>query len=283
MRIAPHGWRLAAGFVRRWPISSFYILTLAVSWPFGLLPVGPSLAAIPCAALIDGRVGLADLFNRVIRWRVGVGWYLVALLGPVALVFLAAGINVMLGAELKVSSSLFDMPEMGRLFLLQIVGVFAGAWEELGWRGYALPRLLQKSSPLAASLFVGSLWAAWHIPLFISGDVPWADAAWIIPVSVLFTAVFVRTDQSVLIAFLLHAAFNAAGGLAIPAFSGSDRVQMYWSLAGVTFAVVALVVGLRPGWWLHRGAGAVSASAPEPAPDRRTDVHHETRGIWIKR
>ncbi len=242
----------AVSLTRRWPISAFYLLTLAVSWPFGLLPIGPSLAAIPCVALLDGRAGVASLFRRVIEWRFGVSWYVIALCVPVALVLAAVGVNVMTGAELRSPASLFNLPELGTLFLLQVFGVFSGPWEELGWRGFLLPRLLLRHSPLVASLIVGFLWALWHVPLFVSGAVPWADMAILVPIALLFTAVFVRTKQSVLAAFLMHAALNAAAGVAVPLFEGGDQLGLYWSLGGVTTAVAVVMVALNPGWWSRR-------------------------------
>ncbi|HEX6286270.1 MAG TPA: CPBP family intramembrane glutamic endopeptidase [Acidimicrobiia bacterium] len=245
---------------RRWPVTTFYLLTLIVSWPAGLLPPGPSIAAIAATALIDGRSGVVELVRRVVVWRVNVGWYLLALLGPLALFALAAGVNTLMGAS-PVGRLSLDWSEFGRLLLLQIVGVFTGAWEELGWRGYALPRMMSRLSPLVASLGLGVLWAIWHVPLFLAGDIPWADAAFIVAVSVLFTAVFVQTSQSVLIAFLMHASINAAGGVTVLLFEGGDRTQMYWAVSAVTAVVVVAVIAMRPRWWLNPPSGERIATA----------------------
>ena len=261
---------LIPGLARRWPVTSFYLLTLAVSWPLGLLPPGPSIAAIAVTALIDGRSGVGALLRRVTVWRVGVRWYLIALLGPVALLAAAASVNVLAGAQVATEGPLVDWVELGRLFGIQVVGVLAGPWEELGWRGYALPRLLKRTSPLTASLGVGVLWAVWHIPLFMSGDLPWADAAALVVLSVLFTAVFVRTKQSVLIAFLMHASVNAAGGIAILLFEGSDRIQMYWSLTAVEAVVALAVISMQARWWL---------SAPRVAPESMAVGTADMKGV----
>ena len=242
-------WHRSRSRLSRWPITTFYVLTLIVSWPMGLLPPGPSIAAIGAAALIDGRAGVVQLLRRVVVWRVGLRWYVIAVFGPVAVFVLAAWLNVLTGATV-VGRPILDWPEFGRLFLLQIVGVFAGAWEELGWRGYALPRMLNRFSPLVASLALGVLWAIWHLPLFLAGDIPWADAAFIVVVSVLFTAVFVQTKQSVLIAFVMHASINAAAGVTVLLFEGPDRTQMYWSVTVVALALAAVIVGLRSNQWL---------------------------------
>jgi membrane protease YdiL (CAAX protease family) len=256
---------LVSGWARHWPITTFYLLTLAISWPLGLLLPGPSIAAIAMAALIDGRREVGALLRKVAVWRVGVRWYLVALLGPVALLAAAASVNVLAGAQVVNEGPLVDWLELGTLFGVQVVGVFAGAWEELGWRGFALPRLLKRVSPLTASLVVGVLWAAWHIPLFLSGELPWADAAALVGLSILFTAVFVRTKQSVLIAFLMHAALNAAGGVAVLWFEGADRVQMYWSMTAVTAVVAVAVISTQARWWLSKPQVADESMAVETA------------------
>ena len=261
---------LVSGWARRWPITTFYLLTLAISWSMGMLSHGPSIAAIAVAALIDGRREVGALLRKVAVWRVGVRWYLVALLGPVALLAAAVSVNVLAGAQVVTEGPLVDWLELGTLFGIQVV--FAGAWEELGWRGYALPRLLKRFSPLVASLAVGVLWAVWHIPLFMSGELPWAAAASLVVLSILFTAVFVRTKQSVLIAFLMHAAFNAAGGVTVLWFEGADRVQMYWSMTAVTAVVALAVISMQARWWL---------TTPPVTHESMTVDTVKTKGIGI--
>ena len=90
--------------------------------------------------------------------------------------------------------------------------------------------------------------------------------------SILFTAVFVRTKQSVLIAFLMHAAFNAAGGVAVLWFEGSDRVQMYWSMTAVTAVVAITVISRQARWWL---------SKPRVAPEAMAVGTVDTKGVGV--
>ncbi|MBY5162137.1 CPBP family intramembrane glutamic endopeptidase [Salsipaludibacter albus] len=260
--------------VARWPLTAFAVVTLVISWPFGLLPPGPSLAALVVAAVLDGRAGVRSLLATTTIWRVGVRWYVVALLGPVVAVAAAVGLLVAFGGEIQPGSSLFDLPELGRLFALQVFGVFAGPWEELGWRGYALPRLLRRTSPLLASLGLGVFWALWHVPMFASGDVPWVDGLLVVVISILFTAVFLRTRGSVLIAFLMHAAINASAGVAIELFAGGDRTRMYWALIVVASAIAAVVVGLRARWWTQRPADPDHGPHAEQPPPYELDTSH---------
>jgi membrane protease YdiL (CAAX protease family) len=147
--------------VRRHPLIAFFVLAYLLTWwiypllkfspllgIFGLF--GPALAAIIVAAVTEGKPGVKALLSRVVRWRVGLPWYVIALGLPTVLSLATAGLYYLLGASefVKVGAlSIFDFV----LFVL-VVG------EELGWRGYALPLLLEKRSPLTASLILGVLW-----------------------------------------------------------------------------------------------------------------------------
>src|SRR3712207_6537622 len=89
--------------------------------------------------------------------------------------------------------------------------------EELGWRGYALPRLLARRSALAASLILGLLWGLWHLPTFYVLGAPQhglpisAFLLLTMAYSVLFTWIYLHTRGSVLIATLFHSAINLPG------------------------------------------------------------------------
>jgi membrane protease YdiL (CAAX protease family) len=149
-----------------WPL---YLTGLS---PSPILGCGPFLAAVVVLALTEGRTGVLDLLRRMVRWRVSPVWYAVALLLPAALPAPATWINVLLGAEPPTSTAWAAWPGLlpTYLLLLLIRGI-GGAWEEPGWRGYALPRLMTGRTALAASLVLGVLWAAWHLPLMLAGKI----------------------------------------------------------------------------------------------------------------
>jgi uncharacterized protein len=142
--------RLIAFFVLAYLLTWWIYPVLKVSPLLGIFGLfGPALAAIIVAAVTEGKSGVKSLLSRVVRWRVGLLWYLIALGLPTVLSLATAGLNYLLGAPAFVqvgSLTVFDLV----LFVL-VVG------EELGWRGYALPRLLEKRSPLIASLILGVL------------------------------------------------------------------------------------------------------------------------------
>ena len=249
----------AAGIARH-PLLCFSILTLVLSWlavipyalgafPVPLLPCGPFLAAIITAAVVGGRKGLRIYFRRLIQWRTGVGWYAVALLAPVAGWAIVAYANVLLGAAPPESAQLAGWSAIVTATLVFLINPLTGAWEEPGWRGYALPLLLRRHSALVGSAVLGVLWTFWHLPMFVAGLIPWWNAALVFTLTFVFTSIYLRTAGSVPVAFLLHAAVNGAGGFFIALFAGDDRVRMYW-LAAVLCAVIALVAMLvSPARW----------------------------------
>lgn len=243
--------------VKRHPLSAFLILAFGLSWSavifyrLGLLPVpiftfGPSLAAVIVAGMTGGRAGLKALFSRLFRWRVGLRWYSVALFAPLPLFVAIISINVLFGAPVPTATQLAAWPSLFGFFLGLVLSPFGGAWEELGWRGYALPKLLSGRSWLAASLILGVLWAVWHLPILITGQIPWPNLLAIMGMSIIFTWLFNNTQGSVLMAFLFHASIDAYGEFFIPMFSGADQVRVYW-LMGALFGLWAIGLIIRVG------------------------------------
>lgn len=250
----------AASGLARHPLLTFTVLTLILSWlpvipyalglfPAPLLASGPFLAAIVTVAVVGGRKGLGAYFRRLIRWRVGVGWYVVAFLAPVAGWAIVAYVNVLLGAAAPTPAQLAGWSLIVTSTLGFLINPLGGAWEEPGWRGYALPLLLRRHSALVASAVLGVMWAIWHVPLFLTGLIPWPDAALVFALSFVFTAIYLRTVGSVLIAFLLHASINGAGEFFVGLFPAGDRVRMYWIMTALCALVVIAAIVVSRGRW----------------------------------
>ena len=132
---------------------------------------GPFLAALIVLAVTEGKSGVMGLLRRIVRWRVGLQWYAVALLLPIVVTLAAAALNVFLLGAQRTSSA----AELGgwssflqTFFLWLLIPGLAGTWEEPGFRGYALPRLQVRRSALLASLILGVLWAFWHLPFVVT-------------------------------------------------------------------------------------------------------------------
>ena len=244
--------RTVSALVKQHPLVAFFVLAYALTWP--LIPLvsvsplwgfpalfGPAFAAIIVVAVANGRAGLRDLLGRMARWRVGARWYALALGLPMVLALAAAGLHIMLGARMAV--------EFGNLSVLNFVVFVLIVGEELGWRGYALPKLLARRSALSASLILGALWGAWHLPTFFVPGVPQyglpfsAFVLLTMSYSVLFTWVYLHTTGSVLIATLLHGAINFSQGFLL---GGIAPAREYWLLAAV-YGITALILVVAAG------------------------------------
>jgi membrane protease YdiL (CAAX protease family) len=241
--------------VKRHPLISFFVLAYALSWwpwvlyALDLLPqpiagFGPFLAAIVVLLITRGKTGIVGLLRRMVRWRVGLRWYAVALLLPVAITLAAAVFNVLLGAQAPSAAELGGWTGLFSTFaILLLVPGLGGAWEEPGWRGYALPRLQVGRSALFASLILWVGVAVWHLPLMIVGEVHWSDIVFILGFVIVFNWVFNNSNGSVLILMLMHAMNNTISGSFIsPMFSGADSARQAWLFAALWCAVAIVVV-----------------------------------------
>ncbi len=179
---------------------------------------GPLLAAVLVTAATEGREGLRRLRRRILRWRVGLVWYLVALLAPLAIWLVAFGVALRGGplADLARQPGLLltaFLPYVLLFFFLPSLG------EEPGWRGFALPRLQAHHGPLLGTLILGTLHGLWHLPAFFTHLGPLTPATFVtfmvaaVAGTFLYTWVFNGSGGSVLLAMLLHGASNAASTL----------------------------------------------------------------------
>jgi membrane protease YdiL (CAAX protease family) len=260
--------------IRGHPLLAFFILAFGLTWPYeivdvlgsrGVLPIrielsgpglpvillagyGPTFAALIVSATVQGRAGIRSLLSRMVRWRVGVQWYVVVIFLP-ALLFLGADLlYLFLGRTLPASGA----PLSAVLFvplLLVVQGVFNG--EELGWRGFALPRLQGRFSALVASLILGVIWTLFHAPIFFtrgdsvfggqSSESPVGFLLSTVALSVLFTWVFNNARGSVLLTWLFHSAMNTWPGQIIPA---AHSGPLYWAAVGLTCLAAVIVVAV---------------------------------------
>jgi membrane protease YdiL (CAAX protease family) len=233
-------------WIKRHQIVTFFIVTFAITWGIGafavLLPTqfknllgelsdthplyyiavaAPTISAIFLTLAWEGWHGLGDLFKRLLRWRFGIVWYTLVLIGLPALGWLIT--------RFTGSHPLKDISTpallLALLFNLLITGPLG---EELGWRGYALPRLLKRFSPFTASLILGFIWGIWHLPSFYVSAMVQADLSLplfllnAVCLSFLACWLFMNTGGSVLITVLLHYMVNfcvSVLGVPLPAFT----------------------------------------------------------------
>jgi len=170
----------------------------------------PSLSALWLTARHEGEAGVGALLARVVQWRVGWKWYLFAV-SYIAAIKLAAALihRVITGAWPRFGGEAWYIMLIAVIFSTPVQ-----AGEEIGWRGYALPRLAARFGWAWASILLGLIWAFWHLPQFFIPEADTYGQSFLIFVlqvtamSVAMAWLYLRTNGSLLLTMLMHAAVN---------------------------------------------------------------------------
>lgn len=266
-------------WIRRHPVLAYLLLAYAVGWAIllvplcsqegiGLLPYDvPSVqvfallaslfglagSAFMVTAVVDGRVGVRALASRLVRWRVGVGWYLLAVFGLLVVGLVA--LSVVSG--LRPISALRE-PEtalIGYLVQLVVGAVLIHLWEDTGWVGFMFTRLQQRFGALRASLLVAPCLGGIHLPLLFitdaltTGRVPLSQYPLYllqllvlssVPFLVLAAWLYNKARGSLLILALFHSSLDAADGTAL-----LSQLNYYVFIGALTIVVVLLILLTR--------------------------------------
>lgn len=225
----------------------FYVATYA-----------PAIAALTLVGVAAGWKGTRRFLGRLLLWRVPTAWVVFLLFGIPALFYAGAVWKGLSVEEMIPVSSVGGY--VGALLLFAIKGPV----EEIGWRGFALPVLQRKMSPLWAGLILGVIWGVWHLPAFFLSGTP--QSAWS------FTEFFIGTVALSLIATAL---FNASrGSILLPALFHLQVINPLWPDAQpydtIPFVVAAVLVV-----WLNRESmlrkdGGETVIIPTPnAPEKK--------------
>ena len=245
---------------------AFFTLTFAWSWICWLLSsvirpqlptlgmvlfiagsFGPGIAATAVVRYVGGQDGLHRWLRRSLQWQVGWRWLALSFFLPLAVMGLAATGHIALGGTIAPSPAsghvLLAVVNFGLVLLL---GGPLG--EEFGWRGYALPGLQERYGWRVASLVLGTVWGAWHLPLFYMAETAQSH----IPIglfvvstmalSVLFAWLFNHTRGSVVPALVLHTAVNAwAWVIPVMVMPDGSNIRPYGLAVGL---LVLIALGL---------------------------------------
>ena len=203
--------------------------------------LAPAISAVIVIGISEGEAALRELFRRLGKWRVGWKWYLVVLVLPLAEGLLAVGVASSFGA-FKLARINIEMLR-ATLPAIWLVFLFA-AGEELGWRGYALPRLLSSHNAIYASVILGTLHAVWHWPLILMphqgmSDLPlfpWTTS--VVAEAVVFTWILRNTGGSVLMVALFHGMVN----ITMTLYDGIDPVWMPRLKCTITVLVTVIII-----------------------------------------
>ena len=220
----------------------FFVLTYGLSWSWAIplaaahlvvrrgegwpthypLLLAPAIAAVVVTAWTMGRPGVRDLLARIGRWRVPVRWWLAAL-SPVAFLGLALIAMAAAGRALPSAADFGQFsgtPAIGLVGVLLLITFVGALGEETGWRGYALPQLQRRFSPLASSLILALVWFGWHLPQFFVIAAyrdfgPGQYAGMLLGLTcgaVILTWLYNRSGGSILLVIVWHGLYNFVSG-----------------------------------------------------------------------
>jgi CAAX protease family protein len=249
---------------QRHPVACFFGLTFLISWlgaflvaaphilraqslpkvtgilMFPVMLLGPSLTGIFLTRLLDGPAGLRDLLSRTLRVRFSVRWYAALLIPPTLILAILLCLKTFVSAAYS----------HNHFWVGLAFGIPAGFFEEIGWMGFAFPKMRQSLSPFRAALLLGLLWSLWHIPVinYLGTAVPHGDswlsffcafAAAMTAMRVLITWLYTNT-KSVFMAQLMHV--FSTGSLVVfspPAVTATQESLWY---AAYAFALCLMIV-----------------------------------------
>jgi uncharacterized protein len=258
--------------ISRYPLIAFFAIAYSLTWigwimpdriytgtllsgmlavPFLLLVPGPLYAALIVTAATEGRSGVAALLRKFTIWRVGWGWFAVALLMAPVICVTPAYLNMFFGVANPTMALLAALPTMLMMFAIRLVNPLDGPMqEELGWRGFALPRLQERHSPLLASAILGGLVVVWHVPLVLLGMLPAYALFATFAFTIIFGWLFNTTKGSVLMTLIAHAADGLVltGSLGLNSVDSERHIMLLVAVWCVMAVLVVLFNGRALAW-----------------------------------
>jgi membrane protease YdiL (CAAX protease family) len=257
--------------IKQHPVASYFILAYTITWVGSFIVAGPkflrgeviemmdilimwmamlagpSIAGITLTRIVDGKSGLRDLFSRMRLWRVGVKWYAAAIfIPPILIVFILLALSIFVSPDYA----------PGFFALAIIAGLVTGFFEEIGWTGYALPKIQLKHTALATAIMIGLLHGTWHLMAGYIGSVqnlgtyfiPNFITMWIVgmmAMRVLQVWVYNNTNGSVLLIQLMHASSSGFLIVFTPSYSSPANETFWFAVyAVVLWIVVAIVIAI---------------------------------------
>ena len=258
--------KLLKQFIQDHPVGVYFLLAFVIPWFPSFLVAGPKffrgqdielllymiggamfaapiLSGLLMAYIVDGKRGIKEIFSRMISWHVG-KWYLTVLIFPVLILV----VSFLLSAT--VSSDFVPDIFIGGI----VMGIAAGFLEELGWMGFAFPRMRGKHGLIRASVYLGLIHGLWHFPLWFLFEYPNLGFFWY-PYFIAFVAMLVALrviivwayshTNSLLLTQLIHASSSGFLTVLTPVYSKPANSAIFYSVYAVFLGVVALVVSRK--------------------------------------
>lgn len=245
--------RTGISSVKKWSlfVVLFLLLILPIAYNniYPLPPLESVIAAFLAAFIISGVLssnkGIHDLLRPLITWRVNLKWYIIIIFLPLLIAIIS---GLLSGGNFPVNANNFNLNSIIYVLSVFIFGaLFLGPLqEEPGWRGFALPILEAKYTPLVATLILGVLWSLWHLGLYINGFYPegvtgiLGQFLFTIPFAFLITWVYNHTRGSLLLVIIMHTSFNTSSGLIL----GRPTIMFE-----ILMIIVALVIIIGDRMW----------------------------------
>jgi membrane protease YdiL (CAAX protease family) len=256
--------------LRQYPVVAYFALTFTISWiaalavaaphlirheplpkftgilMFPAMLLGPSFSGILLTWSVDGRRGLRDLFSRMFLARLPLRWYGLLLVPPVLI------LSVLLFLQTFVS----PVYAPNRFLIGILFGLPAGFLEEIGWTGYAFPKMRSPQNAFAPAIVLGLFWALWHLPVinFLGTASPhgryWfhfflAFALAMTAMRVLMCWIYIGT-KSVLLVQLMHVSSTGSLVILSPARATAPQEVMWYLFYGIVlWLAVAIVVRIN--------------------------------------
>ena len=263
-----------SSFIKRHSLIAYFVLAFAIAWGiiffaagskgfradtlqlpdimlmFLAMLLGPSLAGISLTTVLEGKQGLRSLLARMGHWRLGMGWYAVILVFPLLIIVVLSLLRILVSPSFSPSFAAIGL----------VIGLVAGFFEEIGWTGFALPRLRSERSLLTSGLILGLLWGFWHILADYFGNAASMGVLWLPYFLFGFVAAMTATrvliawvydhTGSILLAQLLHASstgFLAALGISAASPSGPSGYALSFIVYAAALWVVVVILVTRDG------------------------------------
>ena len=242
-------------FMEQYSLPAFLILTplLSLAIPVFLplpaevtallLVLVPALLAVLFTALTEGGKGVGTLLKKPFQWRVGFKWYMIALGLALGLRLTMNVLAILLGWIPSIQLNDWSPAQYLIIGIFTLIGAFM---EELGWRGYVLPRLLAHRSALSSALIIGIPWGVLHLGLTLPGQMNAGTSGvgtilFIVGLSVILTWFFIQTRYSIVIGIVYHAAQNYFVFLN----GGITSTESLWLMTAVTVAIALILILLH--------------------------------------
>ena len=253
------------------PVAAFIVLYLALNFAAFLLPVEgesayivlltlmvliPTLVALALVAFIEGRRAALTFLRQSFQWRSPLKWYLIAM---------ALGFVIILGGSfVALFAGRISVIDLAPPTVFLVILIPWALFEEIGLRGFALNRLLDRHSAFTAALIVGIPWALIHFGLIVlhppDGRSALAEGLSVLVIAIPHAWVFVRSGRSVLVATALHWVYNVSGSVAGP-YRALPEAEAFWYTLVSTCLISAVLVMLDWRMWFARPAENVPGEA----------------------